>query len=380
MINFELGDEQKALRDLTRRFAQEEILPVAAECDQKGEFPLDVAQKAFDIGLMNVTVPEEYGGGGLGHLDECIVREEMAAGCAGISATLGISGLAVTPVILAGTEEQKQRFLAPLCAELSFASYCVTEPSAGSDVAGITSTAELVGDEYVLNGTKRFITGGGLASWFVVLTYTDKSLRRNGISAFVVPADAPGVTVAKKEDMMGQRASNTAEIVFENVRVPKANRLGREGQGFKLAMETFDITRPYAAAGAIGLARSAMEHASRYAQERFAFGRPIGQFQAIQFMLANMAIDIAAARWLTWHAAWLSDRDLPNAMEASYAKALAADMCMRVTTDAVQVFGGYGYSREYPVEKLMRDAKVMQIYEGTSEIQRLIIGRQLLKK
>lgn len=379
MINFELTDEQKAIRDLAREFTQGEIVPVAAHHDRTGEFPWDVARKAFEIGLMNLNIPVEYGGGGLGLLDGCIVREELAAGCAGISSALGINGLAATPVLVAGTEEQKRRFLAPLCHELSFASYAVTEPGAGSDVAGIRTTARRVGDEYVLNGSKRFITGAGVARWFVVFTYTDREQRYQGMSAFLVPADTPGVTVGKKEDMMGQRASNTAEITFEDVVVPRENLLGREGEGFKIAMITFDKTRPGVAAGAVGLARCALEHATRYAKERSAFGQAIADFQAIQCILADMATDIHAARLLTWHAAWLGDQGKRNSLEASYAKRFAADMAMKATTDAVQVFGGYGYSREYPVEKLMRDAKVFQIYEGTSQIQRLIIARQLLR-
>jgi acyl-CoA dehydrogenase len=246
-------------------------------------------------------------------------------------------------------------------------------------VAGIQTTARRVGDEFAITGTKRFITAGTAAGWFAVFAYTDRSRPREGMSCFVVPRDLPGVTVARKEDMMGQRASNTAEIVFEEAVVPRANMVGAEGQGFRLAMEVFDRTRPAVGALAVGIARAALEHAFRYAQQRETFGRPIIDYQAIQFKLADMAMEIAAARHLTWHAAWLGDQGRRNAKEASYAKAFAADMCMRATTEAVQVFGGYGYSREYPVEKLMRDAKVVQIYEGTSEIQRLIIARELMR-
>ncbi len=379
MVDFQLSDEQRAIRDLAREFARNEITPVAAAHDRSAEFPWDVARKAFEVGLMNVSIPPEYGGGGLGLLDQCLVWEELAAGCSGIAAGLSITGLAATPLVIAGTQEQKRRWLGMVTRETAVASYCVTEPEAGSDVAGIQSTARRVGDEYVISGTKRFITGGTVASWYTVFAYTDRSIGREGMSCFVVPRDAAGLSVARKEDMMGQRAANTAEIVFDEVAVPSANLIGGEGQGFKLAMETFDKTRPTVGALAVGIARSALDHAFRYAQQRQTFGRPIYDYQAIQFKLADMAMEIAAARHLTWHAAWLGDRGERNAKEASFAKAFGADMCMRATTEAVQVFGGYGYSREYPVEKLMRDAKVVQIYEGTSEIQRLIIARELMR-
>ncbi|MHB8620078.1 MAG: acyl-CoA dehydrogenase family protein, partial [Chloroflexota bacterium] len=346
---------------------------------RNGEFPLEICRKAYDIGLVNLGVPEQYGGGGLSAVDSCIVREENAAGCTGITTALGVNDLATTPLLIAGSEEQKEEFLGFLCgSEYRLASYAMTEPGAGSDVAGISARAEKHGDEYVLNGTKRWITGAGHASWLVVFAYTDPSQYRRGMSAFLVWRDTPGLSVPRKEDMMGQRASNTAEVVFEDVRVPAKNLIGSEGNGFRIAMETFNHTRPGVAAAAIGLARSAMEQAVAYAAERQAGRAPIGSYQAIQLMLADMAIDVAAARHLTWHAAWLMDQGRSNAMEAAYAKAFAGDMCMRVATDALQVFGGAGYSRDFPMEKLMRDAKIFQIYEGTSQIQRLIIARGLL--
>jgi acyl-CoA dehydrogenase len=379
VVDFQFSDEQWAIRDLAREFARNEIAPVAAAYDRSAEFPWDVASKAFEVGLMNLSIPPEYGGGELGLLDQCLVWEELAAGCAGIASGLSITGLAATPLVIAGTEEQKRRSLGMVTRETAVASYCVTEPGAGSDVAGMQTTARRAGDEYVISGTKRFITGGTVASWYTVFAYTDRSIGREGMSCFVVPRDAPGLNVARKEDMMGQRAGNTAEIVLDEVAVPRENLIGGEGQGFKLAMETFDKTRPTVGALAVGIARSALEHAFQYSQQRQTFGRPIYDYQAIQFKLADMAIEIAAARHLTWHAAWLGDRGERNAKEASFAKAFAAEMCMRATTEAVQVFGGYGYSREYPVEKLMRDAKVVQIYEGTSEIQRLIIVRELMR-
>ncbi len=379
MVDFQLNDEQRAIRDLAREFSQKEIAPVAAEYDRSADFPWPVARKAFDVGLMNLSVPHEYGGGGLGLLDQCLVWEELAAGCAGITSALTITALSAAPLLVGGTEDQKRRWLEPLTSEPAVASYGMSEPDAGSDVAGIRTTARRVGDEYVINGSKRWITAGTAARWFAVFAYTDPARPRDGMSCFVVPRDLPGVSVPRKEDMMGQRAGNTAEIVFQEAVVPKDQLIGGEGRGFKLAMEVFDRTRPPVGALAVGIARAAMEHAFGYAQQRRTFGKPIAEHQAIQFKLADMAMEIAATRHLTWHAAWLGDRGCRNAREASYAKAFGADMCMRATTEAVQIFGGYGYSREAPVEKLMRDAKVVQIYEGTSEIQRLIIARELLR-
>ncbi|MCC6179073.1 MAG: acyl-CoA dehydrogenase family protein [Chloroflexi bacterium] len=379
MVDFQLTDEQRAIRDLAREFADREIRPVAAACDHSAEFPWDVARKAFDVGLMNVSIPTEYGGSGLPLLEQCLVWEELAAGCAGIASGLLITCLSAGPLMIAGSEEQRRRWLGSITREPAVASYCMTEPGAGSDVAGIQTSARRAGDEYVISGTKRFITAGTVAQWYAVFAVTDRSRGRDGLSCFVVPRDRVGVSVARKEDVMGQRAGNTAEILFEDVVVPAADRVGDEGQGFRIAMEVFDQTRPTVGALAVGIARSALEHAYQYALQRETFGRRIADYQAIQFKLADMAMEIAAARHLTWHAAWLGDRGQRNAREASYAKAFAADMCMRATTEAVQIFGGYGYSREFPVEKLMRDAKVVQIYEGTSEIQRLIVARELLR-
>lgn len=378
MIDFELTAEQRALQQLSREFTDKEIKPVAAQLDRNAEFPLEVCRKAFEVGLLTVAIPQEHGGGGLSGLDSLLVREENAAGCAGITTAMGALDLASTPLRLAGTPEQQREFFGQVTSEFGLASYALTEPGAGSDVAGISTRAVKDGDEYVLNGTKRWITGATQARWLVVFAYTDPQARHNGISAFLVPKDLPGLTVTRKEDMMGQRASATCEIVFDDVRVPAKWLLGGEGAGFKIAMATFNVTRPGTAIAAVGLARCAMEHAVRYASERTTFGQPIGQHQAIQLMLADMAMGIAAARHLAWHAAWLNDRGMSNAKEAAYAKAFAGDMVMKVTTDALQVFGGAGYSRDFPMEKLMRDAKIFQIYEGTSQIQRLIIARELL--
>lgn len=378
MVDFRLSEEQKQIQELARDFATRVIAPKAPHHDETGEFPREICKKAFDQGLMNAHIPEEYGGSGLGVLESCLIAEEIASGCTGIGTAMEANNLAEAPLIVAGTDEQKRKFLTPMTEELIFAAYAVTEPAGGSDVAGIKTTARKVGNDYVINGQKMWITNAGVASWLYVLAHTDPSQGHKGMSAFVVPADTPGIILGKKEMNMGQRASDTRGITFEDVVIPESNRVGREGDGFKISMGAFDHTRPLVAAAAVGLARSAMHHAIRYANEREAFGKPIANNQAISFMLADMDKDIAAARFLCWHAAWLIDNGMRNTCEAARAKAFAADTAMRVATDAVQIFGGYGYSREYPVEKLMRDAKIFQIYEGTSQIQRVIISRHLL--
>ena len=379
MISFELTEEQRMLRDMAHDFAANEIVPVAAHYDETGEFPWDIINKAREVGLINTNIPAEYGGGGLNALDELLIGEELAWGCTGISTSLLINNLAAIPIIVAGSDEQKRKWLGAMV-DGALASYAVTEPGAGSDVASIQTTARKVGNEYVINGTKTFISNASVCDFCVVFAYTDKSQRYMGMSCFVVERDREGFTVSKKFDKMGQRASDTAEINFNEVVVPEENRIGPEGAGFLIAMRVFDFSRPGVAAAAVGLARRAMEEAIKYAAEREAFGQPIYKFQAVGHKIAEMAMNIEAARLLAWRAAWLIDQGRPNTMFASFAKAFAADMAMKVTTDAVQVFGGYGYMREYPVEKLMRDCKVFQIYEGTSEIQRNIIVRELFKK
>ncbi len=379
MFNLSLSDEQKALRELARQFTQNEIVPIAAEADRIEEYPWELVEKAHAIGLINVTVPEEYGGGGLGYFDDCLVAEEIAAGCAGIYSSFVASTLGLTPLNIAATPEQMERFMTPFCAEPALAAFCLTEPGAGSDVASIRTRARRERDLYILNGTKRFITNGGIARLYTVIATLDPSLRHRGFVVLVVPSDLPGVSVGKKEDKMGQRAADTREVIFEDVRVPVENRLRHEGEGFGLVMETLDKIRAEVAAAAVGLARAAMEASVKYAKEREQFGQPIASLQGIQFMLADMAIKVEAARLLTWQAAWMADQGLRNSHQSAIAKAFAADSAMKITTDAVQVFGGYGYIKEYPVEKYMRDAKLLQIYEGTSEIQRLVISRWLLK-
>lgn len=376
-ICFDLDETQQDLQRLAREFAQKEIKPVAEEHDREGKFPMSVAKKAFEVGLMNPGFPEYVGGMGLGITEEVIMAEELATACTGISTALYANMLAAAPLLVVDNHEINKKFLAPMMEELQFASYCVTEPGCGSDVANAKTTAKKVGDEYIITGTKQWITGAANAKWFYVLASTDPNAGHNGLSCFVVPADLPGVTVQKKEDMMGQRASTTHAVTFDEVKIPAANRLGAEGEGFKISMKAFDKTRPGVAAGAVGIIRAAMEYSKQYAMERTSFGMPIAMHQAVSFMVSDMAMKYEAARLLTLRSAVMIDSGTRNTKYAAFAKAFAADAAMESATNAVQVYGGYGYSREYPVEKLMRDAKIYQIYEGTSQIQRLIIAKEL---
>jgi acyl-CoA dehydrogenase len=380
MIDFSLSEEQQQFRELAREFAKNEIRPVAARLDEEEKFPDELCRKAWELGLMNVHVPKEYGGLGLGVLEECLISEEIGWGCTGVGTTTTCNTLAVAPVIVAGNDDQKKKFLAPLIDEYSYCAYAVTEPGAGSDVQAIKTTAKKTGTDYVLNGQKMWITNAAHAKWFFVIAYTDQSKGYKGISGFIVPADTPGVKVGKHEHKLGQRCSDTRGVSFEDVKIPAANMLGREGDGWKAAMAAFDHSRPVVASLAVGLARAAMEHAANYAKERKTFGTPIAAHEGVSFMIADMARDIEAARLLVWLAAWTIDQGRRNTLQAAYAKCAAADTAMRVATDAVQVFGGYGFSREYPVEKLMRDAKIFQIYEGTSQIQRLIIAKEIFER
>jgi acyl-CoA dehydrogenase len=376
-ISFALSDEQRALRELARDFARREIRPVAADYDEHSTHPADVIAKAHAIGLMNPHVPEEYGGPALAAFDSMLIGEELAWGCSGIATSVVANTLGSAPVLLAGTEEQQRRWIAPLVEEPLLASFALTEPNAGSDVSGIQTTAVRRGDEYVLNGSKMFITNAGHAAWTVVFASTDRSKGHRGLSAFVVPMDADGVTIEKHLDKMGQRSTDTSAIAFQDVVVPAGDRLGEEGEGFKIAMRTLDRTRPGTAAGAVGVAQAAYDHAVEYARERVQFGQPIAMNQGVNFLIADMATEIEAARLLVWQAAWLQDQGKAATLQSSFAKRFAADTAMKVTTDAVQIYGGYGYIKEYPVEKLMRDAKLFQIYEGTSQIQRLVIAREI---
>jgi acyl-CoA dehydrogenase len=378
VVDLTLTDEQKDLREMAHNFAEKEIRPVAWEYDRDATWPQDIVEKAWEVGLMNAELPEAYGGPELGLLSGCLIEEEMGWGCSGIGTSLMANGLASAPVVLGGTEEVKKRYLGMLAEEPKLASFCLTEPDAGSDVGGMKTRAVKKGDKWVITGSKCFITNGSHASWYTVYAKTDPDKGHRGISAFVVPRDADGVTVDKKEDKLGQRASDTALISFDEVEVPAENLLGEENHGFKLAMMTLDRTRPGVAALGVGIARAAFEFASEYAKERVQFGVPIAMHQAVAFMIADMATKIEAARLLVWQSAVLMDQGQRNTLAASHAKRFAADSAMEITVDAVQVYGGYGFIKEYPVEKLMRDAKIMQLYEGTSQIQRLVIAREIL--
>lgn len=380
---FELSDEQREMQSLARKFAREEIAPVAAKHDKTGEYPWDLVKKAWELGLINHHIPEHCGGHKLSVLTSCVIAEELAWGCTGIQTALEATGLGQTPVILSGSKEQQKKYLGRLVEQPLLAAYCVTEPSAGSDVNGIKTRAVKKGDEYILNGQKMWITNGGVANWYFVLARTaedPKTPASKAFTGFIVERDWPGVTPGRKEINMGQRASDTRGITFEDVRIPKENVLVGEGAGFKIAMGTFDMTRPPVAAGATGLAQRAYDEALKYSLERKTFGVPIAQHQAIQFMLADMAIGVELSRLSYWRAAWEVDQGRRNSYNASISKCFASDMANKIASDAVQIFGGNGFNSEYPVEKLMRDAKIFQIYEGTSQIQRLIISRNAFEK
>jgi acyl-CoA dehydrogenase len=377
MVDFSLTEEQMALRELAHDFAEREIRPVAWEYDREATWPGSVIEKAWEVGLMNAHIPEAYGGAGASFMDGVLIEEELGWGCSGIGTSISCNGLAAAPVVLGGSEQVKKTYLGMLVEAPRLASFCLTEPDAGSDVSGMRTHAVRRHDKYVINGSKTFITNGGYADWYTVYAKTDPAAGRNGISAFVVPRDA-GVVVDKHEDKMGQRASNTATISFHDVEVPAGNLLGDENHGFRLAMMTLDRTRPGVAAMAVGIARAAFELAVGYSKERVQFGVPIAMHQAIQFLIADMATKVHVARLATWNSAVLLDQGRRNTLESSHAKRFAADSAMEVTTDAVQIYGGYGFIKDYPVEKLMRDAKIMQLYEGTSQIQRLVIARETL--
>ena len=379
MIGFGLTEEQQGLKDLAHDFAVNEMRPVIEHHDNTGEYPWEIVNKAHELGIINTHVPEKWGGLGLGCMDAAILGEELAWGCTGIGTALEANGLALQPVIEGGSDYILKKYVAPMVERVSMAAYCVTEPGAGSDVAALRTTAEKRGDTYILNGTKMWITNAGVADWYFVLAYTDRDAGYNGMTAFVVESAWDGVEFGKKEKNLGQRASDTRPVTFTDVEVPAANVVGKVGAGWMLAMGAFDHTRPLVAAAAVGLARSAYEHARSYALERKTMGRPIAHHQAIGFMLADMAKDIEAARMLVWKAAWMKDSGQRNTKYASMAKCFAADAAHRIASDAVQIYGGYGYSNEYPVEKLLRDSKIFQIYEGTSQIQRVIISRELLR-
>merc|ERR1711894_492999 len=379
-ISFILTETQNEYLEMAEKFTREEIMPVAAHYDRTGEYPWEVLKKAHANGLMNLHIPEEYGGMGLGTLDGCLITEKMAYGCTGIMTAIEANGLGSMPIMIAGNEEQKKKYLTRLIEEPIMCAYGVTEPNAGSDVAGIKTRAVKNADgDWVINGQKMWITNGGVASFYFVLARTNpdpKCPASKAFTGFIVDRDTPGLTPGRKEQNMGQRASDTRGITFEDVVVPKENVLIGEGAGFKVAMGAFDKTRPPVAAGATGIAQRCLDEATKYATERKAFGVPIMNHQAVAFMLADMAIGIESSRLCYMKAGWQADNGVRNTYMASIAKCLAGDVANKAATDAVQVFGGNGFNCEYPVEKLMRDAKIYQIYEGTAQIQRIIISRE----
>jgi butyryl-CoA dehydrogenase len=380
-MNYFLTDDQKMIRDLAAQVAREKIAPVAAELDETGEFPWEVVKTLAQSDLFRVFIPTEYDGLGGGMFEMALVVEELSRVCGGISLSYAASGLGTIPIILYGTPEQKKKYLPRLAAGEILAAFGLTEANAGSDAGGIKTTAKPDGDSYVLNGTKQWITNGGEASIYTVVCLTDPTRGPRGSSAVLVEKDTPGFTFGKKENKMGIRASTTRELVFQDCRVPKTNILGKEGMGFLVAMKTLDQSRPGVAAQAVGIAQGALDKAVEYSRERHQFGKPISSFQGLQFMLADMATQVEAARALTYAVARSVDAGEKDVSKVSaMAKVFASDTAMRVTTDAVQVFGGYGYMKEYPVEKMMRDAKITQIYEGTNQIQREVIALNLIKE
>ncbi len=379
MINFDYTTEQKEIKEMSLKFAKNEMIPHAAEYDEKGIFPKEIMQKAWELGLLNTCIPTDFGGTGFTTQDAVLITECLAYGCMGMNTTFMANDLALLPIVIGGSVEQKKKFLTPFTESFKIASFCLTEPGNGSDAAGIKTTFTDGGDHWIINGEKMWITNGGYADLYVVYGTIDANLKHKGISAIVVEKGTPGIEIGKKEDKMGHRSSDTRGLRFNNVKVPKSNMLGKPGEGWMIAMKTLDHSRPLVAASALGGAQRAMDLSIAYAKERTQFGVPIAKHQAIQFMIAEMGMKIEAARLLIQKAASLLDNHQPNSQVASYAKAFASDSCMEITTNAVQIYGGYGYSKEYPVEKLMRDAKLIQIYEGTSQIQRLVMARELLK-
>jgi len=378
MIDFSLTEEQLALQQTAKEFAEKELKPNASKYDKGDEFPYDVMQKAFDVGFLSCTIPEEYGGGGLNEIDSTIVSEELAAGCAGMYCIIMVNALAYTPILLYGTEEQKKRFLTPQTEKMSFASFALTEREAGSDAAAQKTVAIQDGSEYVINGSKCFISNAPVADFIVIFAMTNPAKGTRGISAIVVPKDTPGLIIGKKEDKMGQRACPQTELIFEDMRVPVENRLGKEGMGFLIAMKTLERTRPPVGIGGVGVARAALEYAVEFTKTRKQFGKPVALFQANSFKIAQMAMEINAARHLAYHAAWLLEEGKPCGKESSMAKTFGSDVAMSTTIECIQLCGGYGYMRDYPLEKLARDAKLLQIYEGTNEIQRLVMAREVI--
>lgn len=378
-MDFALNEEQLELQEMVREFVEKEITPYAAEMDAENHMRDGLIDKANEMGLLNVIVPEELDGPGLDSIAVAIIYEELGKGCAGVATSLAANSLATVPVLLAGTDEQKKMYC-DILNNGGLAAFALTEPGAGSDAGGVSTRAVHNKEEgtYTLNGTKMFITNGGLAEIFLVFANTRKTGGIRGLTAFIVPKDTPGFSVGKKENKMGIRPSNTTELVLQDVVIPESYRVGREGEGFRIAMNTLDSARPFVGAVSVGIAQAALDCAVKYAKERRQFGQPIASFQMVQGMLADMAMKVETARLMVQKACWMRDQGMEFSKEAAMAKCYAADTAMQVTTDAVQVMGGYGYTKEYPVEKMMRDAKIMQIYEGTNQIQRLVIANKLL--
>ncbi len=379
-MDFGLTPDQLEIKDLAMKFAKNEMMPKAQEFDELAQMPMDILKKAWELGLVNTCIPTEFGGNGFTAVDSMIITEALAYGCMGMNTAIMANDLALLPIVIGGNDEQKKRFLTPFTESYKIAAFCLTEPGNGSDAGGLKTTIKEDGDDVVINGNKMWITNAGYADLFVLYGTTDPALKHKGITAVVIEKGTPGIEVGKKEDKMGHRCSDTRAITFNNVRVPKKNILGGLNQGWKIAMKTLDHSRPMVAASAVGGAQCAYDHSVKYAKERVQFNVPISQHQAIQFMVAEMAMKIEASRLLVHKAAWLLDNGQPNTQLASYSKAFAADSCMQIATDAVQIYGGYGYSKEYPVEKIMRDAKLIQLYEGTSQIQRLVIAKEIFSR
>lgn len=381
MVNFELSSEQKEIKEMAMKFAKNEMMPKANEYDESGEMPMEILTKAWELGLVNTCIPPEFGGTGFSTLDSMIITEALAYGCLGMNTTLMANDLALLPIALGGNDEQKNRFLTPFTESYKIASFCLTEPGNGSDAAGLKTTIKEDGDDYIINGQKMWITNAGYADLFVIYCTTDPELKHKGISCIVLDdKNVEGLEIGAKEKKMGHRSSDTRSVTFTNVRIPKENLIGNLGDGWNLAKMTLDHSRPMVSASAVGGAQCALDHAVKYAKERVQFKKPLAGHQAIQMMIADMAMNVEASRLLVHKAAWLLDQGKSNTELASYAKAFAADKFMEIATNAVQIFGGYGYSNEYPVEKIMRDAKLIQIYEGTSQIQRLVIAKEIFSR
>ncbi len=380
-MDYLLTEEQKMVKDLASKIADEKIRPVAAKYDQTEEYPWDMIKIIADAGLFGLFIPEAYGGMGINVLNLCLATEELSRACGGIAVCYAASALGTFPIVLFGSEEQKQKYLPDLAAGKKVAAFAVTEPEAGSDASAIKTTAKKEGDYYVLNGLKHFITNGGDAETYVVIAMTDKNKGARGASAFIIEKGMKGFSFGKKEEKLGIRASSTRELIFTDCKVPKENLLAREGMGFIVTMKTFDMSRPGVAAQALGIAQGALELAVKYAKERHQFGKSISSFQGIQWMIADMATEVEASRALVYAAARMVDAGIKDvSKESAMAKMYASDVAMKVTNDAIQIFGGYGYMRDYPIEKYMRDAKITQIYEGTNQIQRGIIALQIIKE